>query len=183
MSSNIEVQRICQHCGKEFTARTTVTKCCGDNCAKAAYKKRIKGLKIIKSNKETEVVKHKPITDLKGKPFLSIVESCQLIGVSRRTLYRMIERHELKIGKFGNRTIIKRSDIDGLFNQVNIQPDNYLKPEPYKVADCYNMKDVQEKYGISEKALYSMISRNNIPKFKNGRFSYVPKILIDTLLT
>ena len=38
MASNIKVQKICQQCGKEFTARTTVTRCCGDACAKKAYK-------------------------------------------------------------------------------------------------------------------------------------------------
>ena len=39
MSSNIFVQRICEECGNEFTARTTVTRFCGDRCAKRAYKK------------------------------------------------------------------------------------------------------------------------------------------------
>ncbi len=31
MSSNIKLQRICQHCGNEFTAKTTVTQYCGVN--------------------------------------------------------------------------------------------------------------------------------------------------------
>ena len=48
MSSNIAIQRICQHCGKEFTARTTVTQYCSDDCAKRAYKARIKAAKFGK---------------------------------------------------------------------------------------------------------------------------------------
>uniref|UniRef100_UPI0028B10B01 hypothetical protein n=1 Tax=Sphingobacterium multivorum TaxID=28454 RepID=UPI0028B10B01 len=41
MSSNIKIKKICQQCGQEFIARTTVTKYCGDNCAKKAYKVKV----------------------------------------------------------------------------------------------------------------------------------------------
>lgn len=40
MSSNIRLQKTCQHCGNRFTAKTTVTKFCSDTCAKWAYKQR-----------------------------------------------------------------------------------------------------------------------------------------------
>lgn len=112
MSSNIQVQRICQHCGVEFTARTTVTQYCGDNCSKRAYKARIKVSKIEASNKQTQRIKNQPIEELKAKAFLSIADTCKLIGISRRTVYRMIERKELIIGKAGRRTIIRRSDLE-----------------------------------------------------------------------
>jgi len=115
MSSNIYINRICQHCKKEFTARTTVTKYCSDNCAKRAYKLRTKESKIQVSHEETQRIKEKPIEEIKTKEFLSIAEASKLLGISPRTLYRMIARNELKIGKAGNRTIIKRSEIDKLF--------------------------------------------------------------------
>ncbi len=116
MSSNIEVQRICQFCGKEFTAKTTVTKYCGDTCAKRAYKARKKDEKIENSNKETYLIKIQPIEELKAKPFLSISETCKLLGISRRTIYRMIERGELNTGKAGRRTILRRSDLEKIFD-------------------------------------------------------------------
>lgn len=112
MSSNIQVQRICQHCGIEFTARTTVTQYCGDNCSKRAYKARIKVSKIEASNKQTQRIKNQSIEELKSKAFLSISDTCKLVGISRRTVYRMIERNELITGKAGRRTIIKRSDLE-----------------------------------------------------------------------
>ena len=99
MSSNIKVQRICQHCGKEFTARTTVTQYCSGTCSKRAYKARLKVSKIEASNKETQLIKIQPIEQLKAKAFLSIADTCKLIGISRRTVYRMIERGELITGK------------------------------------------------------------------------------------
>jgi excisionase family DNA binding protein len=115
MSSNIHINRICQHCKKEFIARTTVTKYCSDNCAKRAYKLRMKEGKIQASHEETRSLKERPIEEIKSKEFLSIAEAGKLLGISKRTLYRMIARNELKIGKAGNRTIIKRSEIDKLF--------------------------------------------------------------------
>lgn len=38
MSSNIRIVKVCEYCKKEFMARTTVTKCCSDPCAKGLYK-------------------------------------------------------------------------------------------------------------------------------------------------
>lgn len=116
MSSNIRVQRICQHCGNEFTAKTTVTKYCGDNCAKRAYKKRKKDEKIGKSNQETIEIKAVPVKALQEQDFLNIQETCELLGISRMTLYRMIRDNRIQATKIGRRTIIARKNIDHLFN-------------------------------------------------------------------
>lgn len=181
MSSNIHLQRICQYCGKEFTARTTVTQYCGNTCSKRAYKERIKGLKIETSNKQTQRIKNMPIEELKAKAFLSIADACKLIGISRRTVYRMIERGELITGKAGKRTIIRRSDLEHLlFNQPRTVIPQAEK-EQLTISDCYNLTEVQDKYGISETALQRLIKRNNIPKIKQGWFAYVPKIEIDKI--
>jgi hypothetical protein len=40
MSSNIRIAKVCNYCGSQFMARTTVTRYCGDICAKKAYKQR-----------------------------------------------------------------------------------------------------------------------------------------------
>lgn len=114
MSSNIKIQRICQHCRKEFTARTTVTRYCGDDCAKRAYKARQRAAKVEVSINETSRIKAQPIEELKAKEFLTIAETCKLLSVSRWTVWRSIKRNELKAGKIGRKTIIKRSDIDNL---------------------------------------------------------------------
>ena len=187
MSSNIQVQRICQHCGKEFTARTTVTQYCSDKCSKRAYKARLRVLKIETSNKVTQRIKSQPIEELKAKAFLSIAETCKLIGISRRTVYRMIERGELITGKAGKRTIIRRSDLEQLlFEQprtITPQPEKQPEQKQFDISDCYNLTEVQDKYGISETALQNLIKRYEIPKLKKGWFAYVPKTVIDKLLS
>ncbi len=116
MSSNIRVQRICQHCGNEFTAKTTVTKYCGDNCAKRAYKKRKKDEKIVNSDQETLVIKATPVKVIQEQDFLNIKDACELLGISRMTLHRMVKDGRIPATKLGRRTIIARKNIDALFN-------------------------------------------------------------------
>ena len=117
MSSNIEVQRICQHCGKEFTARTTVTQYCGDDCAKRAYKARQRAARIEVSNKETLLIKTKPIEEIKAKEFLTVRDVATLLNCSVRSVYYYIKSGNIKAVNLAERvTRVKRSDIDKLFN-------------------------------------------------------------------
>ena len=116
MSSNIQVQRICQHCNNEFTARTTVTKYCGDTCSKRAYKARLKVSKIEASDKQTQQIKNQPFEELKTKEFLTVREVARLLNCSVRSTYYYIESGTIKAVNLGQRiTRIKRSEIDKLF--------------------------------------------------------------------
>lgn len=116
MSSKIEVQRICQFCGKEFTARTTVTQFCGDNCAKRAYKSRQRAAKVVKSNEETLKIRTKPIEELKAKEFLTVREVAALLNCSVRSAYHYIKIGNIKAVNLAERaTRVKRSEIDKLF--------------------------------------------------------------------
>lgn len=183
MSSHIQINRICQHCGKEFIARTTTTSYCSHKCNSSAYKAKTRKVKIEKSNEQVQLVKNKPIEDLKSKAFLSIAETSKLLGISRRTIYRMIERGEIIIAKAGRRSILRRSDIDKLFDlPMSIVSEIKDKQIEYNISDCYNMKEIQDKFGVSGKALYGIIQRNNIPKMSKGKFVYIPKVMIDKIL-
>jgi excisionase family DNA binding protein len=53
--------------------------------------------------------------NLRDKEFLSVQEAAILVGASRWTIQRMIQRDEIKTGKLGRRTIIPRTAIDNLF--------------------------------------------------------------------
>lgn len=120
MSSKIQIQRICECCGKEFTAQTTVTRFCSHKCNSRAYKLKVKELKVGKSNEETNQQKILSASDvqlevIKQKDFLSIKEAYTLLGVSERTFYRLMKEGTIPATKLGGRTIIKRSVIDNLF--------------------------------------------------------------------
>lgn len=183
MSSNIKVQRICQHCGTEFTASTTVTKYCSHRCGSAANKALKRAEKVQKSNTETKQIKTKPIEELKAKEFLTVRDIATLLNCSVRSVYYYIESGTIKATNLGQRiTRVKRSEIDKLFEQPQTgQP----KPETkqYEISDCYTINEVLEKYSISETALQNLIKRESIPKLKKGRYAYVPKLIIDKLLS
>lgn len=183
MSSKIEVQRICHHCGNEFTARTTVTRFCSHRCSSAAHKQKVRAGKVEKSNKQTQQIKTQPIEELKAKEFLTVREVSRLLSCSVRSVYYYIESGTIKAVNLGQRiTRVKRSDIDKLFEQpqtVILQPEKMQ----FDISDCYNLSEVQDKYGISETALQNLIKRNSIPKIKKGWFAYVPKTVIDKLLS
>ncbi len=183
MSSKIEVQRICQHCGNEFTARTTVTRFCSHRCASSAHKQKVRTGKIEQSNKQTQQVKNQPLEELKAKEFLTVREVARLLNCSVRSAYYYIESGTIKAVNLGQRiTRVRRSEIDKLFEQpqpVRAQPEQ----KQFDITDCYNLTEVQSKFGISQTALQNLIKRNSIPKIKKGWFAYVPKAVIDRLLS
>ncbi len=196
MGSNIKVQRICEHCGIQFAAKTTTTKYCSHRCNNAAYKSRQKAIKVEQSEKESQMVKSQPIEELKAKEFLSVTQVSKLIGCSRQNVYNLINTGKLKATNILlKKTIVKRSDLDELFMEStnrtqikgisNTQTQDFvevLKFEDIEISECYNITEVQSKYGISATALQNMIKRYEIPKMKKGWFAYVPKTVIDKLL-
>ena len=115
MSSNIKITRICQFCGAEFIARTTVTKYCSHPCASKAYKQRTRNRNIEKSVAETVQLISVKKTEIQAKDFLTISEASELLNVSRWTISRAIAANRLKAVRMGRRVIIRRKDIDELF--------------------------------------------------------------------
>ena len=196
MGSNIRVQRICQHCGVQFAAQTTTTKYCSTPCNTAAYKIRQKAIKVEQSNKNAQFIISQPLEELKAREFLSVTQVSRLIGCSRQNVYNLINSGKLRATNILlKKTIIKRSDLDELFiestnrTQIegisNTQIQDFIEVVKYEdidISDCYNMTEVQRKYGISATALHNLVKRYKIPKIKKGWFAYVPKVVIDKIL-
>ncbi|MGY5351013.1 helix-turn-helix domain-containing protein [Wenyingzhuangia sp. IMCC45533] len=180
MSSNIRIQKKCQHCKSEFTAKTTVTKYCSLQCSRKAYKLRMRNQKIEEAHKETQSTITQEVSLFKTKEYLTVKETSTLLGCSKWTIYRLIESKRLKSFNLGiQKTMIRRIDIDELFQ---IKKETRL-PEDIDIKDCYFVNQILDIYNVSEKALYSMIKRNQIPKIKKGKYTYVPKKEIDNLLS
>jgi len=198
MSSNIQVQRICQYCGTEFTARTTVTKYCSHRCGSLANKAKKRAEKVQKTNTETKQVKTKPIEELKAKEFLTVSDVSKLIGCSRQNVYKLINTGKLKATNIlEKKTIVRRCDLDKIFNHSEIEAEpqtsivdkliqeltEWKQAGAFEITDCYTINEVLEKYSISETALQNLIKRESIPKIKKGWYAYVPKPIIDKLLS
>jgi excisionase family DNA binding protein len=183
MSSNIEVQKVCKHCGIEFTARTTVTRFCSLKCTSAAYKQKERVKKVEHANKETRQILNRPIEELKAKDFLTVREAARLLSCSVRSAYRFINSGKIKAVNLGERsTRVKRSHIDRLFEQPAAATEK-PKPKRFDVSECYTLTEVQGVYNISQTALQDLVRRHDIPKMKRGRYAYLPKNIIDDLLS
>ena len=194
MSSNIRVQRICQHCNTEFTARTTVTKYCSHNCGRLVNKAKKRAEKLQQSNTETYQIKNKSIDVLKSKEFLTVSDVSKLVGCSRQNIYKLINNGKLTATNIlEKKTIVRRCDLDKLFKEVteiNTIPEQqkqelieWKQAGAFDIKDCYTLTEVQDKYGVSESTVQQLIKRNSIPKIKKGWYAYLPKQIIDELLT
>ena len=180
MSSNIEIERICQHCNKDFIAKTTVTRYCSDDCAKRAYKARKRAEKIGVSIAEIQQIRQKPIEDLKAREFLTVMQVSKLIGCSKQNVYKLINTGKLKATNIlMKKTIVKRSEIDKLFElKENVKPTQL---KPLNVSECFSISEVQEKFKVSQSALQKILKRNNVQKMQKGKFVYVPKVIINDI--
>ncbi len=116
MSSNIEIQRICEYCNDLFIARTTKTKYCSHRCNSKHYKERVKFAKIENNNKETKERVTFSLEALKAKEFLTVKDVATLLSCSKGSIYNSIDSGNIEVVNFGQRlTRIKRSSLDEMF--------------------------------------------------------------------
>ena len=130
MSSNISLPKFCEYCGGSFIAKQVRTQFCSHACASQAYKQRKRESKVLNAltdeiKKQGNLPKAKigslPLQignhiNMREKEYLSINEASILLGVSRWTIQRLIKQAKVSASKIGSRTIIKRIEIDKLFN-------------------------------------------------------------------
>lgn len=190
MSSNLSVNRVCEYCKNPFVAKTTKTRFCSSICNGRNNKMLIRNLKIEKSNFETNNTKandsDKNLETLKIKDFLTVKDTAQLLGISTKTIYRLIERKEINSFNFSARkTLIRRKDIEVYFdnNLKEIQEGIQLPDTEINFDNSYTIQEIQEKYNISNGALYNLLIRFKIPKKKQGMFTLVKKEDIDSIFT
>ena len=178
MSNNLKIKRICAWCGKEFIAQKTTTACCSKQCANALYKKRKRDEAIKANNQIVEKkIEEKPIERIKDKPFLTITETALYLGVTRPTIYSYIRRDELKVIRLGFKYLLKKEDIDKLFNT----PIEFHTPTKEKapITDFYTTAEVKEKYHVNESWIFVIAKKHNIPRTFNRGKTYWSKKHID----
>ena len=181
MSSNIEVIRICEHCKKQFTARTTRTRYCSHICNSRGYKSLVRKGKVEKSNNEIVQLLNTDLEKIKPLEFLKITQAILLFGISRSTIYRLVNNGQLDIAKFGKRTVIRRCDLEAFF-AIPVQDVTLKTGQQFPGFDnCYTITEIQQKYNISSGALYLLIQRQGIVKYSIGKFTCVAKQDIDII--
>ena len=181
MSSRIEVIRICEHCKKQFTARTTRTRYCSHICNSRGYKTLARSNKVEKSNQETVQLLNTDYEKIKPLEFLKITQASLLFGISRSTIYRLVNRGQLDVGKFGKRTVLRRCDLEAFF-AVPVQDVTLKTGQQFPGFDnCYTITQIQQKFNISSGALYLLIQRQGIVKYSVGKYTCIAKQDIDII--
>lgn len=180
MSSNFTVNKVCEHCGKIFGAKTTVTRFCSSKCNSRNYKQRVRNEKISVAQQTVKQVVSHQIEELTSLEFLSVKAAAKLLGASEKIVYTMIRSGRLKATNLSVRkTVINRADIDSLF-ALPETPDEQ-KPNSSNLSECYHMGEAQQRYNISEKALYDIIKRYEIPKYQVGWYTYVLRVHLENI--
>jgi excisionase family DNA binding protein len=123
MSSNIRITKICDHCGKEYEARTLHTRYCSHTCNRLHYKKvkREEKLRQFQEESEKATADHRSgkileadnvsVTELQNKDYLSISETAIYLGVSKRTIERTIASGKLEFTRLNRRVLIPKANI------------------------------------------------------------------------
>ena len=178
-ASKYKIQRKCKVCGTLFYAKTVSSWYCSRNCTCAAY--RIK--KRDEKNEQKRKEKVSKIPD--DRPYISVAEAVALFGVSRNSLYRLINNGTIPAINMGQRlTRISRAHLEASFPLIEEQPKELpVTPASYKFdeSDCYTIGQITDIYGVCESTVYKAIRKQSIPSCQRGNYVYVPKVEIDKL--
>jgi excisionase family DNA binding protein len=123
MSTNIRVNRKCEYCKKEFTAKTIRTRYCSHQCNSRAYKK-IKAAEKVKQAKRVYKVKPPVVkrgvswdyTQLQSKQLLTINEACVLLSITQATIRRWLKDGIITSGRIGKKHLIQREHLNQLLS-------------------------------------------------------------------
>ena len=178
MSSNIRIEKICEWCGKQFTAQTTVTRFCSKRCSEHAYKERLRQQKI----QMAKAIPTSKNSELKEKDYLTVAEAGQILGMTRQGVYKLIHRGSLTASKLSSRlTLIKRTSIEAMLDD-----SPYTKRQPKEqtvITELYTRADIREKYGVKDSWIYKVVAENNVPKTIIRGKAYFSKSHIDRLFS
>jgi excisionase family DNA binding protein len=115
MNGNIRIPKICIECNNAFIAQKTFTKFCSKKCTSIAYKRKKRNEKVESDpNQVIKEVMNVDMALIQTKEYLSIKETCLLLGISRMSLYRYIKNKTIIPSSIGGKVIIKKQVITNL---------------------------------------------------------------------
>lgn len=177
MSSKIEIQKKCDWCRAVFTARKTTTSYCSHKCANRAYKDRVRKERVeslqIEFNRKTQ-----KNPDLE-KEFLTPTEVSKLLGIGRTSTYRYIRTGQIKVIRFNGKTLIRRADIEQMFDFLQVQHIASKPKEKAPITEFYTTAEGKEKYNVVDSWIFVVAKKHNIPRTFNRGKTYWSKKHID----
>lgn len=114
----------------------------------------------MRTTKEKE-----PITE-----FYTSKEVQEKYGVSNSGMYKIAEREGCPKTQSRGKTLWSRSYVDRYF--ANQQPTE-------EISEWYTVADIQARYGMTPSAIYTLVSKEGIPKKKQGKYVMYSKYHFD----
>ncbi len=122
------------------------------------------------SPKEVET---KEATEKKGKSifgFYTRAEIREKFGVKDSWIYKVVAENNVPKTILRGKAYFSKSHIDRLFSARKENPE---------ITEWYSVEDIQEKYGMTLSAIYTLVSKIGIPKRKEGSKVYYSKYHFD----
>jgi excisionase family DNA binding protein len=108
MSSNLEIPKTCTYCGKDYLAKKTTTRYCSHTCNQKHYKEVKRLEKIRAAGKIIVPIREQINTACK---YMSIPEAARLLGVTDRTVFRLINRKVIHPFRQGRNVKIETNQL------------------------------------------------------------------------
>lgn len=115
--------------------------------------------------KETTEKKGKSISD-----FYTRAEIREKFGVKDSWIYKVVAENNVPKTILRGKAYFSKSHIDRLFSARKENPE---------ITEWYSVEDIQEKYGMTLSAIYTLVSKIGIPKRKEGAKVYYSKYHFD----
>ena len=118
------------------------------------------------------IVAKRQIADVECKAMLSVTEAAVLLGVTRPTIYRYLEKGALPFARVDAKVLIRRTDIDTMFAS-SLSYQARIKREPLPLQDYCRADEIVARYGIDRSYLFRVVKQDGVPKtFFRGRAYY-----------
>ena len=111
-----------------------------------------------------------PIAD-----WYTLDEITQRYGILRHQIRKIVNAENISEKKDGTRTLLAKRQIDNYFNKRGFEPSLI------NLADWYTVTEIMEKYEMTEKGVYTFVSRYKIPKKQQNGKRFYSKQHIDIL--
>ena len=177
----MEIQKRCKYCGKLFIAHTLATQYCSRQCNGKDYKRKMREKEIsdyLESNPQdvpAEVSSQKSV--LEQKRFLTPREAAAYLGIGKSSVYRELASGLIKAVQMKGKTLIRRKDIDGLFDR----PKEYQARtgKIHEKREYYTVSQIVNKFHTTRRAVWNRCEKYGIKKVYQGRNTFYDKVLVD----
>lgn len=114
----MEIIKECGVCGKEFVASKMSVKYCCRGCERVAFRRREAEKKKREKENAESLRNAERNNSLRDKAFLSPEDVSVLFNVSLPTVYRYFQTGLIKAVKIRNKTFVRYSDIERVFDDA-----------------------------------------------------------------